>query len=139
MNATVSAKAVIRKFYVKLIRVLPLYDESFCDKAKKAGVLPSNVADRILAIQSDAEKVSYFLHHVVEPAADIYLPILLELMKDSQHFDVKKLANDIERAMTGMYIYAYIIIIIYIRLLTDQCIRMTKIKFIAKLITESFY
>ena len=108
VNATLSTKEVLRKFYTRLIEKLPLSDKSFFHKAFQADLHPLNVATRMQAKPTNAEKVSYFLHHVVEPAADIYLPMLLEVMKDSQRFDVKELANDIEKAMTGMYIYTYI-------------------------------
>ena len=73
--------------------------------AKTADLFPLGTAASIEAKPTRAEKVAYFLEHIVEPGADDYLPKLLTIMKDSKIDNVVKLAGKIEATQVlGKYI-----------------------------------
>ena len=67
--------------------------------ANTADLFPLGTAATIAAKTTRAEKVSYFLQHVVEPGADDYLPKLLKVMRDSKMDNAVKLAGEIQAAM----------------------------------------
>ena len=111
-----SAEDAIKKFNVELLEKLPLEDVIFFAKAKTANLFPLGTADSIEAKPTRAEKVAYFLQHVVEPGAKEYLPKLLIVMKDSKNDTVVELAGKIEAAMTpwpGTHIIIHSYILIY--------------------------
>ena len=84
---------------------MPLENPIFFAKARKADLFPLDTADGIAAKPTRAEKVTYFLQHVVEPGADDYLPKLLKVMKHSKIDNVVNLAGKIEAtAELGKYI-----------------------------------
>lgn len=96
-----SANEAITRFNVRLVQELPLDDAVFYAMAKSAGLFPLDHADSVQAQKTKADKVTYLLRNVVEPGADHYLPILLQVMKDSGVYNVVNLANEIEAAMAG--------------------------------------
>ena len=99
-----SASEAIKTFYARLVQEVPLDNKDFFAMAKSAGLFPSDTEECVMAQETNAKKVTYLLRHVVEPEPDQYLPLLLQVMKNSGVSNVVKLANDIEGAMTGMYI-----------------------------------
>ena len=48
---------------------------------------------------SRAKKVAYFFQHVAEPGADLYLPKLLEVMKDFDDDNVNVLGDELQGVM----------------------------------------
>ena len=102
-----SVSEAIKTFYVRLIQEVPLDNAVFFEMAKAAGLFPLDTEDSIMAQVTNTKKVTYLLSHVVERGPDHYLPVLLQVMKDSGVSNVVKLANDIEAAMAGTYIRAY--------------------------------
>jgi len=103
----ISAQDAIKKFYVKLVKKLPLDDDIFFGMVKQANLFPLDSGDSIIIaeVPTRAKKVCYFLQHVVAPGAEEYLPKLLEIMKNSKDVDVIKLANEIHAAIKpGIYI-----------------------------------
>ena len=103
-----SAKDVIKKFNVKLLQQLPLDDDIFFGMAKEENLFPGGNADSIAAKPTRAKKVSHFLQHVLEPGADVYLPKLLEVMKEFDDDNVKDLADEIQAVIEpGMHIYLH--------------------------------
>ena len=75
----------------------------------RADLFPLGTGASIEAKPTKAEKVSYFLQHVIEPGAEEYLPTLLNVMKESKFADTVKVADDIQAATgIGMYMYVYI-------------------------------
>ena len=101
-----SAKDAVKQYKVELLREVPLEEAIFFAMAEKAGLFPLSTGDRITAEKTRADKVAYFLQHVVEPAADIYLSKLLEVMKNSKVVNVEKLAGDIQAAIEpGTYVH----------------------------------
>ena len=97
----ISSKDAIKKFKKKLLQELPLDNPIFF---AMVDLFPKDIGNMIRAEKSKAHKVDYFLQHV-ESGAEHYLPRLLQLMKESKVANVKKLADDIQAAVSpGMYI-----------------------------------
>ena len=100
----IGARDVIKQFNVKLIQQLPLENDIFFAMAKEGGLFPLDTGDTIAVKSTRAEKVTYFLQHIVEPGAEVYLPKLLKVMQDSKVANVAKLADEIHEA-TGIGTY----------------------------------
>ena len=104
-----SAKDVIMHFKVELLEKLPLEDTIFFALAERDGLFPLNTGNKICEEKTRADKVGYFLRHVVEPGAEEYLPKLLKVMKESKFENVEKLADDIQATLsTSTYVRTYI-------------------------------
>ena len=93
---TISAEDAIRRFTVELLKELPLDDPLFFAMVDRAGLFPHDTKKAIKAEKTRTSRVDYFLDHVVEPGADYYLPKLLDVMRESEFANVKKLADDIQ-------------------------------------------
>ena len=105
---SLSANDAIMRFKVELLQQLPLDEPLFFAMAERAGLFPLGTGKSIKAKITRADKVDYFLDHVVEPGADNYLPKLLKIMKGSKVPHVEKLADDIQAAIgPGMYMNNY--------------------------------
>ena len=91
-----SAENAIRKFRLELLKQLPLDDPTFFAMVDRAGLFPLDNNKIIKAEKTRAYRVDYFLDHVIEPGADFYLPKLLDVMRESEFANVKKLADDIQ-------------------------------------------
>ena len=101
-----SAREAIKQFSVELVQQLPLENDIFFTMAKHADLFPLDTGDSIAVKSTRAQKVSYFLQHVVEPGAEEYLSKLLKVMRDSKVANVAKLADDIHAATgIGMCVY----------------------------------
>ena len=96
-----SARDAIKQFSVNLNCELPLENDIFFAMAEQAGLFPLDTSDSIAAKSTRAQKVTYFLRHVVEPGAEQYLPKLLKVMRDSKVANVVRLADNIQ-ATTGI-------------------------------------
>ena len=104
----ISAEDAVKQYKVELLKELPLDEAIFFAMAEKAGLFPLSTGDSVRAKETRADKVAYFLQHVVEPAAKNYLPKLLEVMKNSEFSNVEKLAGDIQAAVEpGVYEFMY--------------------------------
>ena len=109
-KVTMSARDAIKQFSVNLNCELPLENDIFFAMAEQAGLFPLDTGDSIAAKSTRAQKVTYFLRHVIEPGAEEYLPKLLKVMKDSKVANVVRLADEIQAAAgIGMYIYLQVI------------------------------
>ena len=91
-----SVEDILKHHKVKLLTILPLEDEIFLAKLGEANLLPRDSGASIRSKSTRAEKVSYFLLHVVEPAPEIYLNLLIGVMENTDDLAVKKLANDMK-------------------------------------------
>ena len=105
-SMTLSAKDAITRFNTKLLDQLPLESDVFFAMVKQACLFPEDTADKIAELSTRPEKVSYFLQHVIEPGANVYLPKLLEVMKESEDLNLVRLADEIQASM-GSGIFAY--------------------------------
>ena len=93
------AAVIVRDFSVKLLQQLPLDDPLFFAMLRGADLLPLNSGDAIRALNTNAEKVDYFLHHIIEPAASQNLPKLLRVMENSEVSILVTLANEIQEKL----------------------------------------
>ena len=87
----------LKDYNVDLLTHLPLENDIFFAMADRAGLFPLDTGNNIKAKDTRAKKVSYFLG-VIGPGADIYLPKLLKVMKESGVADVVQLAEKITAA-----------------------------------------
>ena len=94
---SMSARDALKVYMVELLRHLPLENEIFFAMAERADLFPLGTGYSIRAKATRAEKVAYFLDHI-RPGADIYLPRLLKVMKESEYYDVVKLSEEISAA-----------------------------------------
>ena len=100
-----STKEVLQCHKVQLLEILPLESEIFLGRLEEAKLLPQGSGASIRSKSTRDKRTSYFLQHVIEPAADIYLPILLTVMEQSDNLAVSRLANEIkEKLNLGMNI-----------------------------------
>ena len=108
VNMPLSAREAINHFRLRLIQDVPLDDAIFYAQVKSAGLFIHNTGASITSKQTNADKVTYFLQHVIERSPDLYLPMLLEVMKKSGAVNLINLADDIKAATSGVYICIYI-------------------------------
>ena len=116
MTMVHSEEDAIREFNVKLLEILPLDNPMFFGMANKAKLFPLGTDNQIQARLTRADKVTYFIQHVLMPGAKEYLPILLKVMKESEAPNVVKLADDIQTFVRSgefhvrMYVCMYVCI-----------------------------
>ena len=144
----ISAKNAIARFNIRLLVQLPLESDVFFAMVKQACLFPRDAADRIAELSTRSKKVSYFLQHVIEPEADVYLPKLLGVMKESEDLNVVQLANEIQAAMeSGIFAYGvdkYICMVCRVHVAMDNfsscwCCTYSHIKFKVHASTCMYY
>ena len=105
-SMTLSVRDAITHFNERLLEQLPLESGVFLAMVKQARLFPRDTADRIAELSTRPEKVSYFLQHVIELRAYVYLPKLLGVMKKSGDLNVVRLADEIQASMkSGIFAY----------------------------------
>lgn len=92
---------VYQKYYVELVRCLPMDDVVFIGELFKNELLPSDLKAKLKSLSTSKEKAAKFLDDVIEPAlnaensnGEMYFT-LLSVMKESEYDTVKKLAEAI--------------------------------------------
>jgi len=80
----------------ELLQILPLERETFLMKFAAANLLPEGSGEIIRSINKRKERVLYLLEHVVEPAVNVYLPMLIDVMQNSDDIAVKNLARNMQ-------------------------------------------
>ena len=94
---------VYQKYYVELVRCLPMDDVVFIGELFKNELLPSDLKAKLKSSSTSTskEKAAKFLDDVIEPAlnaennnGEMYFT-LLSVMKESEYDNVKKLAETI--------------------------------------------
>ena len=84
----------------KLVKCLPMDDTHFITKLSAQQLLPGDTESRIKALSTQADKASYFLTHVIQPALDIDetsdFDKLLSIMHNCGYNHVQKLAVTIK-------------------------------------------
>ena len=93
------AAVIVKDFTVKLLRQLPLDDSFFFAMLRGADLLPLNSGPYIKALNTNADKVEYFLHQIITPAASQNLPKLLRVMENSDAPNLVRLANEIQEKL----------------------------------------
>ena len=92
--------AIIRKYFVDLLELLPMNDAMFRGKLYSAGLFPNNLREEVQSKTTAAEKVEYFLHYGIKNNTESFNK-LLTIMKDYTDDNLKKLAEMINRE-TGL-------------------------------------
>ena len=75
------AEDAIKHYIEELLRILPLDNKVFFARVYQADLLPTGTGDIVDQYETRAKKVSYFLHSIVIPGADVHLPKLIKVMK----------------------------------------------------------
>ena len=94
-------KRAYQNYLEKLVKCLPMDDTLFITKLSAQQLLPGDTESRIKALSTQADKASYFLTHVIQPALDIDetsdFDKLLSIMHTCGYNHVQKLAVTIKR------------------------------------------
>jgi len=96
------SKIIITNYKEELLEILPLEREIFLAKLENAKLLPDGTGATVRVRNERDAKVSYLLQNVVEPAADVYLPILIDVMRKSDDIAVNSLASRMSESL-GTY------------------------------------
>ena len=86
----------IQKFYEQLVKYLPLDDAQFRASLTTAGLLPGNLKSAIISKPTRADMAEHFLDNGIKNDIKSFL-ILLEVMRNSEHDQLKLLATDVQR------------------------------------------
>ena len=68
---TMSQVKAYENYVEKLVKCLPMDDTLFIVSLSKHQLLPGNTSNKIETLPTQADKVLYFLNHVIKPALDI--------------------------------------------------------------------
>ena len=89
----------------KLVKCLPMDDIHFITALSAQNLLPGDTKNKIEKLSTQAEKASYFLNHVINPALDIGdtsdFKNLLTIMQTCGYNHVQKLASTIKLEIDG--------------------------------------
>ena len=97
-----NAKDFIQKFYEKLVKYLPLDDAQFRASLTTAGLLPGNLKCTVTSKPTRADMAEHFLDNGIKNDINSFL-ILLTVMKNSEHDQLKLLATEIQRNIPGNF------------------------------------
>ena len=62
---------IYEKYVEKLVKCLPMHDTYFITKLYGNQLLPGDISNKVKALDTQAEKASYFLQYVIKPALDV--------------------------------------------------------------------
>ena len=94
------AEEIIRKYYVDLIKALPMNDVIFIAELYSAGLLPGNLKEEVQSKPTAADKADHFLQHGIKNDTDSFNK-LLKIMKSHNSDRLWKLAEKIQREITS--------------------------------------
>ena len=98
-----SSSEVFRRFYVKLVTMLPMNDPLFVAKLFACGLLPGNLEQDIKAEKTPVDKATLFLGHRIKTDISVddstNFNKLLNVMEDSDYDNLKMLAEEIKTAL----------------------------------------
>ena len=98
-----STSEVFRRFYVKLIKMLPMNDSLFLAELFACDLLPGNLEQQIEAKETPVDKATCFLNHRIKTDISIddstSFNKLLNIMEDSDYDNLKVLAEEIKTAL----------------------------------------
>ena len=87
---------LIQKFYEQLVKYLPLDDAQFRASLTTAGLLPGNLKSAIISKPTRADMAEHFLDSGIKNDIKSF-SILLEVMRNSEHDQLKLLATEVQR------------------------------------------
>ncbi|XP_065883280.1 uncharacterized protein [Dysidea avara] len=90
---------VFKKYYYDLVKSLPMNDTLFIASLYSNNLLPGDMKDVIESISTKAQKATKFLDSIIKPTIEsndgTRFGVLLEVMKDSEDYNIRKLADTI--------------------------------------------
>ena len=89
------AEDIIRKYYVDLIKALPMNDVIFIAELYSAGLLPGNLKEEVQSKLTAAEKADHFLQHGIKNDTESFNK-LLAVMEHHSSDHLRKLAEKIQ-------------------------------------------
>ena len=96
---------VFKKFYVKLIKTLPLDDSLFVAELFACGLLPGDLKQQIKAERTLIDKATCFLDHTISRDVSVgnstSLHKLLDVMEQSDNDSLKDLTKQIKIDLVG--------------------------------------
>ena len=94
-----STSDVFKKFYVKLVKCLPMDDTLFRAELFTNDLLPGDHKEHVESLATKFDKAAYFLDHVIKPSVTSddgsSFDKLLNVMEDSEYQNVMELAEQI--------------------------------------------
>ena len=99
-------EAVIQKYYVDLVKLLPMNDATFRARLYSAGLLPGNLLDEIQSKPTKADKAEHLLHCGIKNDTDSFSK-LLTVMEGHNDDHLKKLIEMIygENGLLMFFVY----------------------------------
>ena len=98
-----STSKVFKHFYDKLVTTLPMSDVTFTAQLVSHDLFPGNLNDQVKSLATPSDKAAHFLDHVIKSALTIGVDRsfneLLNVMEDSEYFNVKELARQIRNQL----------------------------------------
>ena len=86
------AEDIIRKYYVDLIKGLPMNDVIFIAELYSAGLLPGNLKEEVQSKPTTADKADHFLQHGIKNDTESFNKLLAVMeLYNSDH--LRKLAE----------------------------------------------
>ena len=97
---------IIKQFYPKLVKTLPMDDVCFRSKLYSADLLPGNLKDQVKLKPTCADKAEYFLDQIIKNEADfIKLLEVLEQINDNNSMIelARQIRNEIDTRQNECY------------------------------------
>ena len=99
-------KDVYQKYIGKLRKSLPMDDSVFLAMLSEHELLPGDTEGKVKKLETQTEKASYFLSHVIKPSLDVddrvYLDRLLLVMSESGYKHVEEISRKITLEITTL-------------------------------------
>ena len=90
---------IYQKYIGKLTKSLPMDDSVFLAMLSEHELLPGDTEGKVKKPETQTEKASYFLSHVIKPSLDVdssvYLDKLLFVMSESGYKHVEEISRNI--------------------------------------------
>ena len=102
------AENIIRKYYVDLIKALPMNDVIFIAELYSAGLLFGNLKEEVQSkTLTAAEKADHFLQHGIKNDTESF-SMLLAVMEHHSSDHLRKLAEKIHREVKGNDVHLFL-------------------------------
>ena len=98
------AEDIIRKYYVDLIKLLPMNDVIFIAELYSAGLLPGDLKAEVQFKPTGAHKADHFLQHGIKNDTESFNK-LLAIMEHHDSDHLRKLTDKIHREITSNNLY----------------------------------
>ena len=104
------AEEIIRKYYVDLIKALPMNDVIFIAELYSAGLLPGNLKEEVQSQLMTAGKADHFLQYGIKNNSESFSKLLAVMKRQNSHHLIK-LAEKIHREIKGNDVHLLLFLI----------------------------